>query len=40
MERILKEKQYEIKNLALKNLHVFLKELPMERRKDFIVYIQ
>lgn len=25
MEKILKEKTYDIKNLALKNLHIFLK---------------
>ena len=40
MEKSLKERKYEIKGLALRNMHIFLKELPLERRKDFLPHIQ
>ena len=40
MEKFFEEKQTkEIKLLALKNLHVFLRELPAEKRNVFIKYI-
>jgi len=39
MEKFLKEKQSDIKLLALKNMHVFLKEVSPEKRQIFIKYI-
>ena len=39
MERFLKDKSIDIKMVALKNMHIFLKELPEEKRSTFIKYI-
>ena len=39
MERFLKDKTMEIKLAALKNLHVFLNEISLEKREIFIMYI-
>jgi hypothetical protein len=39
MERFLKDKAVDIKMAALKNMHVFLKELPEDKRPVFIKYI-
>ena len=39
MERFLKDKQPEIRILVLKNLHVFLSQLPEDKRPMFIKYI-
>jgi len=36
MERFLKDKSIEIKMSALKNMHIFLEETPMEKRTTFI----
>lgn len=39
MERFLKDKSIEIKMSALKNMHIFLQETPMDKRTTFIKYI-
>lgn len=39
LERFLKDKVVDIKMSALKNMHVFLKEVPLEKRGPFIKYI-
>ena len=39
MERFLKDKVMDIKLGALKNLHVFLNEISLEKREIFIKYI-
>ena len=39
MERFLKEKAPEIKLALLKNLHIFLQEVSIEKREVFIKYI-
>ena len=39
MERFLKDKVMDIKLGALKNLHVFLNEITLEKREIFIKYI-
>ena len=39
MEKFLKDKQMDIKVLALKNMHIFLKEISPEKRSGFIKYI-
>lgn len=39
MERFLKDKVMDIKLAALKNLHVFLSEVSLEKREVFIKYI-
>ena len=35
----MKDKSNDIKMAALKNMHIFLKELPVEKRSTFIKYI-
>ena len=39
MERFLKDKVMDIKVAALKNLHIFLNEISLEKREIFIKYI-
>jgi hypothetical protein len=39
MERFLKDKVVEIKLGALRNLHIFLQEVSLEKREVFIKYI-
>jgi hypothetical protein len=39
MERFLKDKSIDIKMVALKNMHIFLKEIPEDKRTTFIKYI-
>jgi hypothetical protein len=39
MERFLKDKSIDIKMSALKNMHLFLKEITLEKRTMFIKYI-
>lgn len=39
MEKYLKDKTVDIKMAALKNLHIFLKEVSEEKRAPFIKYI-
>jgi serine/threonine-protein phosphatase 4 regulatory subunit 1 len=39
LERFLKDKVLDIKLSALKNMHIFLKEMSPERRGPFIKYI-
>ena len=39
MERFLKDKVIEIKLGALRNLHIFLQEVSLEKREVFIKYI-
>jgi len=39
MERFLKDKSTDIKMSSLKNMHIFLQEISMEKRTTFIKYI-
>jgi hypothetical protein len=36
IDKFLKDKQADIKMAALKNLHIFLKEVSLEKREGFI----
>jgi hypothetical protein len=39
IDKFLKDKQADIKMAALKNLHIFLKEVSLEKREGFIQYV-